>query len=44
MLGGLGTLGELFEAATLKQCGKIGQFPVILMGSEFWRGMRQWFR
>src|SRR6187402_20451 len=40
--GGLGTLDELFEAATLVQCGKIGPFPVILMGSEFWRGMREW--
>lgn len=42
MPGGLGTLDELFEAATLVQCGKIGPFPVILMGSEFWRGMREW--
>lgn len=42
MPGGLGTLDELFEAATLVQCGKIGPFPVILMGSEFWRGMRVW--
>ena len=42
MPGGLGTLDELFEAFTLVQCGKIGPFPVILMGSEFWRGMREW--
>jgi uncharacterized protein (TIGR00730 family) len=42
MPGGLGTLDELFEAATLVQCGKIGPFPVILMGSSFWRGMREW--
>jgi len=40
--GGLGTLDELFEAATLVQCGKIGPFPVILMGASFWKGMRQW--
>jgi uncharacterized protein (TIGR00730 family) len=38
--GGLGTLDELFEAATLLQCGKIGPFPLILVGSEFWEGMR----
>jgi len=44
MPGGLGTLDELFEAATLVQCGKIGPFPLILMGSEFWRGMREWFQ
>ena len=38
--GGLGTLDELFEAATLLQCGKIGPFPLVLVGEEFWRGMR----
>lgn len=42
MPGGLGTLDELFEAATLIQCRKIGPFPLILMGSEFWDGMREW--
>jgi uncharacterized protein (TIGR00730 family) len=40
MPGGLGTLDELFEAATLIQCHKIGPFPLILVGSEFWRGLR----
>jgi uncharacterized protein (TIGR00730 family) len=40
--GGLGTLDELFEAATLVQCGKIGPFPVVLMGQKFWEGMRRW--
>src|SRR4029077_20559875 len=42
MPGGLGTLDELFEAATLIQCQKIGPFPVILMGEKFWAGLRQW--
>lgn len=42
MPGGLGTLDELFEAATLIQCRKIGPFPLILMGSKFWRGLREW--
>jgi uncharacterized protein (TIGR00730 family) len=42
MPGGLGTLDELFEAATLIQCGKIGPFPIVLMGDKFWEGMRQW--
>jgi uncharacterized protein (TIGR00730 family) len=44
MPGGLGTLDELFEAATLIQCRKIGPFPLILMGTKFWDGMRKWGR
>ena len=39
--GGLGTLDELFEAATLIQCRKIGPFPLVLVGSEFWSGLRE---
>lgn len=42
MPGGLGTLDELFEAMTLIQCRKIGPFPVILMGTDFWQGLREW--
>ena len=42
--GGLGTLDELFEAATLIQCKKIGPFPLVLIGTKFWDGMRQWGR
>jgi predicted Rossmann-fold nucleotide-binding protein len=38
----LGTLDELFEAATLVQCRKIGPFPVLLMGTTFWAGLREW--
>jgi uncharacterized protein (TIGR00730 family) len=36
MPGGFGTADELFEAATLIQNGKILNFPLILVGSEFW--------
>jgi uncharacterized protein (TIGR00730 family) len=44
MPGGLGTLDELFEAATLIQCQKIGPFPIVLVGKKFWRGMQEWGR
>jgi uncharacterized protein (TIGR00730 family) len=40
--GGLGTLDELFEAATLIQCGKIGPFPLVLIGREFWTGLKDY--
>lgn len=36
MPGGYGTFDEVFEAATLIETGKIKDFPIVLMGSEFW--------
>src|SRR5690606_37675674 len=42
--GGFGTLDELFEALTLVQTRKVTSFPVILMGSDYWRGMVDWVR
>ena len=42
--GGFGTLDELFEALTLVQTGKVRRVPLILVGSEFWSGMRDWIR
>jgi hypothetical protein len=42
--GGFGTMDELFEALTLIQTKKIKSFPLILMGSEYWRGLLDWLK
>ncbi len=44
MPGGFGTIDELFEALTLIQTKRIKSFPVILMGSEYWKGLLDWLR
>lgn len=44
MPGGFGTLDELMEALTLVQTGKTRKMPIILVCSDFWRGLIDWFR
>jgi hypothetical protein len=44
MPGGYGTLDELFEALVLEQVDKIRDFPIVLVGSEFWSGLLAWVR
>ena len=40
--GGFGTFDELFEAMTLIQTGKIGKFPIVLVGQRYWEGLVDW--
>ncbi|MCB9771438.1 MAG: TIGR00730 family Rossman fold protein [Candidatus Omnitrophica bacterium] len=42
--GGYGTLDELFESLTLIQTQRIERFPVILVGSQYWKGLLEWLR
>ena len=42
--GGYGTMDELFEALTLVQTGKVKQFPVVLFGATYWKGLVDWLR
>jgi len=42
--GGFGTLDELFEALTLIQTGKAQNFPVVLIGTDYWEEMISWVR
>jgi uncharacterized protein (TIGR00730 family) len=42
--GGFGTLDEMFEIATLVQTGKVREFPLVLMGREYWRPLTDFVR
>lgn len=42
--GGYGTMDELFEALTLIQTGKVHNFPVVIFGSSYHRGLLDWIR
>jgi predicted Rossmann-fold nucleotide-binding protein len=39
--GGFGTMDEIFECATLIQTGKIKNFPLILMGTDYWQPLKE---
>ena len=42
--GGFGTLDEMFETLTLIQTHKVPDLPVVLMGTEFWKGLIEWLK
>lgn len=42
--GGFGTMDELFEALTLIQTKKIGKFPIVMAGKEYWGGLFDWIK
>ena len=42
--GGYGTLDEFFEAINLIQTERIPKFPVVLFGSDYWKGLLSWLK
>ena len=40
--GGFGTMDEVFEVLCMVQTGKVTNFPIVLMGTEFWSGLVEW--
>jgi len=42
--GGFGTMDEFFETLTLIQTGKMDNFPLVLFGVSYWRGLVEWLQ
>lgn len=41
--GGFGTMDEMFEIFTLIQTGKLASMPCVLYGTDYWKGLTEWF-
>ena len=42
--GGMGTMDEFFEVLCMVQTGKITNYPIVLMGTEYWSGLLEWMK
>lgn len=42
--GGMGTMDEFFEVACMVQTGKVTNYPIVLLGSEYWSGLVDWMK
>ncbi|WP_294164971.1 TIGR00730 family Rossman fold protein [uncultured Corynebacterium sp.] len=40
--GGMGTMDEFFEVMCMVQTGKVTNYPIVLMGTEYWSGLLDW--
>ena len=40
--GGMGTMDEFFEVMCMVQTGKVPNYPIVLMGTEYWSGLLEW--
>ena len=40
--GGMGTMDELFEMLCMVQTGKVTNYPIVLIGTEYWSGLVEW--
>ena len=42
--GGMGTMDEFFEVLCMVQTGKVTNYPIVLMGTEYWSGLLEWMK
>lgn len=42
--GGMGTMDEFFEVLCMVQTGKVTNYPIVLMGTEYWSGLLEWIK